>query len=111
MRKISVIIAGRHQTSICLEDEFYDELKKIALNCFDKNGNPNLSIALRIIDCKAKIAGLYNTAKDTQVNNVIKMNEIVPFAKTWMDLETLSQSEVSQKEKNKYHILTCMYGI
>ena len=43
--------------------------------------------------------------------SVIKMNEIVPFAKTWMDLETLSQSEVSQKEKNKYHILTCMYGI
>ena len=30
-----------------------DELKKIALNCYDKNGNPNLSIALRIIDCKA----------------------------------------------------------
>ena len=37
--------------------------------------------------------------------SVIKMNEIVPFAKTWMDLETLSQSEVSQKENNKYHIL------
>ena len=30
MRKISVIIAGRHETSICLEDEFYEELKKIA---------------------------------------------------------------------------------
>ena len=30
MRKISVIIANRHYTSICLEDEFYDELKKIA---------------------------------------------------------------------------------
>lgn len=30
MRKISVIIANRHSTSICLEDAFYDELKKIA---------------------------------------------------------------------------------
>ncbi len=30
MRKISVIIANRHSTSICLEDEFYNELKKIA---------------------------------------------------------------------------------
>ena len=30
MRKISVIIAGRHSTSICLEDEFYEELKRIA---------------------------------------------------------------------------------
>ena len=26
----------------------------------------------------------------------------MPFAETWMDLETVTQSEVSQKEKNKY---------
>ena len=30
----------------------------------------------------------------------------MPFAETWMDLETVTWSEVSQKEKNKYHILT-----
>ena len=38
-----------------------------------------------------------------------KRNEIVPFAETWRDLETVIQREVSQKEKNKYHILihTC----
>ena len=34
----------------------------------------------------------------------IRGNEIVPFAETWMDLETVIQSEVSQKEKNKHHI-------
>ena len=28
-----------------------------------------------------------------------------------MDLESVIQSEVSQKEKNKYHMLTHMYGI
>ena len=28
-----------------------------------------------------------------------------------MDLETVIQSEVSQKEKNKYHMLTHIYGI
>ena len=28
------------------------------------------------------------------------------FVETWMDLETVIQSEVSQKEKNKYRILT-----
>ena len=27
------------------------------------------------------------------------------FVETWMDLETVRQSEVSQKEKNKYHII------
>jgi len=30
MKKISVVIAGRHSTSICLEDEFLHELKRIA---------------------------------------------------------------------------------
>ena len=29
----------------------------------------------------------------------------------WMNLEPIIQSEVSQKEKDKYHILTHIYGI
>ena len=33
-------------------------------------------------------------------------NEIVPFVEMWVDLETVIQSEVSQKEKNKYCVLT-----
>ena len=37
--------------------------------------------------------------------SVIKRNDIVPFAGMWMDLEPVIQSEVSQKEKNKYCIL------
>ena len=34
--------------------------------------------------------------------SAIKRNETGSFVKTWMDLETVIQSEVSQKEKNKY---------
>ena len=41
----------------------------------------------------------------------IKRNEIGPFVETWMDLESVIQSEVSQKEKNKYCILTHVCGI
>ena len=37
--------------------------------------------------------------------SVIKRNEIGSFVEMWMDLETVIQSEVSQKEKNKYRIL------
>ena len=33
--------------------------------------------------------------------SAIKKNEIVLFAETWMDLETVIQSEASPKEKNK----------
>ena len=36
--------------------------------------------------------------------SAIKRNEIELFAVRWMDLESVIQSEVSQKEKNKYRI-------
>ena len=35
--------------------------------------------------------------------SAIKKNKIRPLAATWMELETLILSEVSQKEKDKYH--------
>ena len=41
----------------------------------------------------------------------IKRNEIELFVVRWMDLESVIQSEVSQKEKNKYRMLTHIYGI
>ena len=37
--------------------------------------------------------------------SAIKKKEIMPFAATWMQLEIIILSKVSQKEKNKYHIL------
>ena len=43
--------------------------------------------------------------------SAIERNEIGSFVEMWMDLETVIQSEVSQKEKNKYHMLTQIYGI
>ena len=38
--------------------------------------------------------------------SAIKRNKIGSFVESWMDLETTIESEVSQKEKNKYRILT-----
>ena len=37
--------------------------------------------------------------------STIKGNEIRSFVVMWNDLKSVIQSEVSQKEKNKYHIL------
>ena len=36
--------------------------------------------------------------------SAIKKNEIMPFAATWMDIETIILSEVSQKVKDKNHM-------
>ena len=43
--------------------------------------------------------------------SAIKRNEIELFVVRRMDLESVTQSEVSQKEENKYHMLTHTYGI
>ena len=40
-----------------------------------------------------------------------KNNKIMPFAATWMELETLILSEISQKEKDKYHMISLISGI
>ena len=36
----------------------------------------------------------------------IKKNEIMPFVATWIKLELITLSEVSQKEKDKYHMIS-----
>ena len=41
----------------------------------------------------------------------IKKNKIMPFAATWMDLEIIIISEVSQSEKDKYHMVSLICGI
>ena len=43
--------------------------------------------------------------------SAIKRNEMEVFVMRWMELESVIQSEVSQKEKNKYSMLTHIYGI
>ena len=43
--------------------------------------------------------------------SAIKKNKIMPFVETWMELETLILSEVSQEEKDKYYMMSLMsYG-
>ena len=43
--------------------------------------------------------------------SAIKRNEIELFVVRWMELESVIQSEVSQKEKDKYHMISLICGI
>ena len=42
--------------------------------------------------------------------SVVKKNEIMSFAATWMKLEIITLSEVSQTEKEKYYMISLICG-
>ena len=41
----------------------------------------------------------------------LRKNRILPFATTWMDWEGIMLSEISQTEKDKYHMMSLICGI
>ena len=41
----------------------------------------------------------------------MKKNEILPFATMWMELEGIMLSEISQAEKDRYHVFTHMWNL
>ena len=41
----------------------------------------------------------------------IEMNEILPFATTWLDLEGIMLSEISEAKKDKYCMFSLICGI
>ena len=53
-------------------------------------------------DCSRKMWYIYTM----ESYSAIKENKIMPFAATWLELDTLILSEVSQKEKGKYHVIS-----
>uniref|UniRef100_A0A8D1CK31 DUF1725 domain-containing protein n=1 Tax=Sus scrofa TaxID=9823 RepID=A0A8D1CK31_PIG len=46
-----------------------------------------------------------------EYHSAIKKNNIMPFIPTWMELETLILSEISQKVKDKCHMISLIPGI
>ena len=46
-----------------------------------------------------------------QYYSAIKENRVMPFAATWMELDTLLLSEISQKEKGKYYMVSLISGL
>ena len=47
----------------------------------------------------------------TEYYSAFRKKEIMPFVTTWMKLEGIIQSELSQTEKDKYHMIALLCGI
>ena len=50
-------------------------------------------------------------APELEYYSALKRNEVSSFVEMWVDLEFVIQSEVSQKEKNKCHLLMHIHAI
>ena len=42
---------------------------------------------------------------------VVKKMKILPFVIVWVDLENIMLSEINQSEKDKYHIISLIFGM
>ena len=51
------------------------------------------------------------TTHTTMDNSAVKKNEIIPFSAAWMDIEINILSEVSQTEKDEYHVISLICRI
>ena len=69
MRKISVVIANRHQTSISLEEEFYEELLRIA-----HKQNQSLNQLITQIDAQKQIPNLSSAIRVYILNELKQQN-------------------------------------
>ena len=54
---------------------------------------------------------VYTHTHTPEYYSAIKKNEIMPFAATWMVLEINILNEVCWKEKDKYHMISHVYGL
>ena len=71
------------------------------------------------MDCSlpgSSVHGIFQAKEDEtyikmEYYSIIKNNEIMLLAATWMELEIIKLSKINQKLKDKYHVISLIYGI
>ena len=54
---------------------------------------------------------LRNITHEKEITLAMRKKEILPFVTIWMDLESIMLSEINQTEKDKYCMVSLIYGI
>ena len=60
---------------------------------------------------KEEVTHTHTNTHTLEYYSAIKKNEILPFAATWMDVESIMLSEIIQTEKDKYCMISLICGI
>ena len=69
----------------------------------------NIGVHVSLSDLVPQFVWKYK--KPRIAKTILRKKAILPFTVTWMDLEDIIQSDVSQKEEHQYSMLTHIYGI
>ena len=65
----------------------------------------------QMMDCVVGMSKSEKSKLSVEYYSAIKKNKIMPFSATWMQLEIRILSEVSQKEKDKYCMISLICRI
>ena len=87
----------------CIVVKFIKQLQKKKQN--RKGGRKEWKGKERNMGCYKKVCDLM------EYYSAIKRKEILPFATTWMDLEGIILSEISQAVKDKHQLISLICGV
>ena len=65
---------------------------------------PTQELTLDLLPCRKILYHLNDQRSPLKFYSAIKNNKIMPFEASWVELEIIILSEVSQTEKDKYYI-------
>ena len=87
---------------VFVQDLKFDSLKTINAHVY----NGKFFVSPNTVSCLSQLGNWYFKL---EYYSVMKKDEILLFAATWMELEGIMLSEISQSEKDIYHMfsLTC----
>lgn len=78
-----------------------DNLKTISLMCLDKNGNPNISSAIKAEELKGRVAGLYNNKEEQELNGgTITVMGDIKLNSDKLEFKVGQQKEVQEVEQD-----------
>ena len=101
----------RNQTRVsCLAGGFFTNWAMREAHSFSEITELTLNSSNQNIKIKVCLTTWHFSNMVTHADSATKRNKIGSFVEMWMDLESVVQSEVSQKEKNKYPILMHVCG-